>query len=189
LVLLGLGWTAVGCVQSYQLGPAFQAHAGPPVAFAFTLQSVSFKDQRTATRPADFDTPHVTTAGDGETRTLRDEMERRLTQAFRGGSKSVNAEIVVKSGSGGWDATWGGESSFAEMRLKIVFTNPSTGEELLSSWGEAWGRQTSTDVTDEEPKAVFRATTLAAFDRALGNEELGTELERALHRKCVVEAE
>lgn len=160
-----------GCAS--RSGNVFEKHPYPPTPLEAKLLDVSVRDARESRAEGTFDTPIVSTPGDSEERPVEvlpstvDAMKARLSHYIRGGGREVVVEIVVKSGSAGWKASWTAETAFTKVHLEVTFRDPVSGRAIAITFGEAWGEVSSWDVTDGEPSELFQAAVLAAFDRAI----------------------
>jgi hypothetical protein len=160
-----------GCTS--RSGNVFEKHSYPSTPLEAKLVDVSVHDARETQVEGTFDTPVISTPGTGEERPVEvlpstvDAMKARLSRYVRGGARAVVVEIVVKSGSAGWKASWTAETAFTKVSLEVTFRDAASGRALASTFGEAWGEVNSWDVTDGEPSELFQAAVLAAFDRAV----------------------
>src|SRR3954470_2704362 len=170
LALLGLGCSSA-------IGPVFESQPYPRDAIKAHVLQVNFHDERTATRGGDFDTPIVSLPGEHEKAQFRvavstlQEMKRRVGKLIAGGKAQLIVNVSIAEGEAGWNSSWTSETAFASVKLEVEFRDAVSGAVLLSTFGEAWGRKSSIDVSDGEPNQLFQAATLAAFDRAVASKQ------------------
>jgi hypothetical protein len=172
-----------GCASSS--GTVFEKHPYPATPLKAKLVHVSVHDARETKVEGTFDTPVISTPGDSEERSVQllpstvEEMKRRLSRYVRGGGREVVVDIVLKSGTAGWKASWTAETAFTKVSLELTFRDAASGRAVASTFGEAWGEVRSMDVADGEPSELFQAAVLAAFDRAVTQSMLREILSRS----------
>lgn len=154
-------------------GNVFEKHPYPSAPLEAKLVDVTVHDARETQVEGTFDTPIISTPGDSEERPVQllpstvETMKARLSRYVRGGARELVVEIVVRSGSAGWKASWSAETAFTKVSLEVTFRDAVSGRAVARTFGEAWGEVNSWDVADGEPSELFQAAVLAAFDRAI----------------------
>ena len=176
--LVPLSFVLLGMACSSATGPVFEPRPYPREAVRAHVRDVTFRDARTGTTAGNFDTPIVSLPGQGERAQFRvavttsQEIKRRLGKLISGGVRQITVTISIVEGEGGWSSSWWSETAFANVKLEVKFSEAATGTELLTAFGEAWGRKSSMDVADSESNELFQAAVLAAFDRAVASEQV-----------------
>jgi len=176
--LLPLSFAFLGIACSSATGPVFEPQPYPREAARAHVRDIAFRDARTGTTEGNFDTPIISLPGQGERAQFRvaattfEEMKRRLGKLVSGGTRQIAVTIAIVEGEGGWSSSWWSETAFASVKLEVTFSEAATGRELLTAFGEAWGRKSSMDVADSESNELFQSAALAAFDRAVANQQV-----------------
>lgn len=165
----------LGCSSS--LGPVFEPLPYPTEIVRAHVREVNLYDRRTETRGGNFDTPIVSLPGQHERAQLRitettfQEMKRRLGKLIAHGKRELIVNVSINAGEAGWSSSWTSETAFASVKLDVEFRDAVSGAVLVSTFGEAWGRHSSIDVSDGESNQLFQAAALAAFDRAVASQQ------------------
>jgi hypothetical protein len=174
--LLPISFALLGLACSSATGPVFEPQPYPREAIRAHVREVNLRDARKTTNDGNFDTPIVSLPGQHERAQVRvaattvQEMKRRLGKLIAGGKRQFTVNISIAEGEAGWSSSWTSETAFASVKLEVEFRNAVTGAVLLSTFGEAWGRRSSLDVSDGESNQLFQAAALAAFDRAVASQ-------------------
>jgi hypothetical protein len=137
---------------------------------------VVLRDERANTKASPPAVPAVTLGG-GEGADVRlpstfsQFVQYRLGQVVSGQGPAVKLEITVKRARAEWSAGALSEAEKAEVTLGFrVFS--SDGVLLAEGVGEGKREFSSSDASDEELAAVFRAACGDALDQYLGNGEV-----------------